>query len=139
MGNAPDFTVILGTVWLATLGDYTCNEARGTLSFFNPGHRTRQKVTLTSRCQQSVRKQQDRLDVLESTTAEARAELQRAKRHGKECYRKIFSITDEGANKGITSRDHGRVPLPNILYTDIQLDHRGWNSRQPPGGLGHSP
>ena len=69
MGNAPDCTVILGTVWLATLGDYTCNEARRTLSFFNPGHRTRQKVTLTSRCQQSVRKQHDRLDVLEPTTA----------------------------------------------------------------------
>ena len=30
MGTNPDCTVILGTVWLATLGDYTCNEARGT-------------------------------------------------------------------------------------------------------------
>jgi hypothetical protein len=97
MGTNPDCTVILGTVWLATLGDYTCNEARGTLSFFNPGLRTRQRVTLTSRCQQSIRKQQNRLNVLEITTAEARAEIQRAKRHGKECYKAIFSISDEGA------------------------------------------
>jgi hypothetical protein len=82
MGVNPDCTIILGTPWLASLGDYTCNEHRGTLSFWTQGRLTPQKVTLVSRGQEDIRKQQGLLGEHESSFKQAKAEMQRAKRHG---------------------------------------------------------
>ena len=42
MGNNPDCTVILGTPRLATLGDYTSNEHKGSISFWQQGRRSPQ-------------------------------------------------------------------------------------------------
>ena len=95
MGKSPDCTVILGTPWLATLGDYVCNEHKGTLSFWRKGGRSHQKVVLTSRGRQAVERERGDLNEMESTFLEARAAMQRAKRKGSQCYRAQFQMGDD--------------------------------------------
>ena len=131
MGPQPDCAIILGTPWLTSLGYYVSHEALGTMSFLKPGKQTQQRVTLTSRGKQGVQARREQLNNLQTTTAEARAEIQRAKRHGKECYRAVFNMTNDNeksspmvdmANKTAESSCIQTGNLVTTEGTSVQLE-----------------
>jgi hypothetical protein len=99
MGPTPDCAVILGTPWLASLGDYTCNEHKGTLSFWQQGKRSHQKVVLKSRDRLTIARQHGDLSRLETTFKQAKAGMQRAKRKGFECAKVTFQMGNDNSDQ----------------------------------------